>query len=62
MIRIWQDQQISFGEPFDSIIQEGIDKLDEYREMIQRVPAYKIAMSECDNQSMPFSTEQLDEI
>lgn len=46
MVRIWQEQQRTFEEPFSTVIQKGIDKLDAYREIVQLVPAYTISMSE----------------
>jgi len=45
MVTIWQGLQESWGEPFSSIIQDGIDKLNAYHHRIELVPAYTISMS-----------------
>jgi hypothetical protein len=44
MVTIWKEQQQSWGNPISNIIQEGIDKLDEYHDRLEPVPAYTIAM------------------
>lgn len=45
MVTIWKGLQESWGEPFSSIIQDGIDKLNAYHDRIGLVPAYTISMS-----------------
>lgn len=45
MVTIWKGHQESWGEPFSSIIQDGLDKLNAYHDRIDLVPAYTISMS-----------------
>lgn len=43
MIRVWRRQQAEHPET-SQIIQKGLDKLSEYRERMDLVPAYVLAM------------------
>ncbi|KAF8151682.1 hypothetical protein B0H34DRAFT_664757, partial [Crassisporium funariophilum] len=45
MVSIWKELQETWGEPFSTIIQAGIDKLNAYHDRIDLVPAYTISMS-----------------
>ncbi|KAJ6612485.1 hypothetical protein B0H10DRAFT_1682499, partial [Mycena sp. CBHHK59/15] len=43
MIKAWEKQQVSQPETAH-IVQEGIDKLESYRDRVQDVPAYILSM------------------
>jgi hypothetical protein len=45
MIKAWEKQQLSYPETAH-IVQEGIYKLESYRERVQDVPAYILSMRE----------------
>ncbi|KAJ6624133.1 hypothetical protein B0H10DRAFT_1785047, partial [Mycena sp. CBHHK59/15] len=45
MIKAWEKQQVSHPETVH-IVQEGIDKLESYRDRVQDVPAYILLMRE----------------
>ncbi|KAJ7021762.1 hypothetical protein B0H16DRAFT_1330400, partial [Mycena metata] len=45
MIKAWEKQQVSHPETAH-VVQEGIDKLESYRDRVQDVPAYILSMRE----------------
>ena len=45
MIKAWERQQVSHPETAH-VVQEGIDKLESYRDRVQDVPAYILSMRE----------------
>lgn len=47
MIKAWEKQQLSYPETAH-IVQEGIHKLESYRERVQDVPAYILSMRKFD--------------
>lgn len=51
MMEVWKDLQDSWGPAVANIIQQGLDKLDIYRERTTLVPVYTIAMSESSDTS-----------
>ncbi|KAJ7936280.1 hypothetical protein B0H13DRAFT_1589692, partial [Mycena leptocephala] len=45
MIKAWEKQQVTHPETAD-IVQQGIDKLESYRDRVEDVPAYILSMRE----------------
>jgi hypothetical protein len=45
MITAWEKQQLMYPETAH-VVQQGIDKLESYRERVQDVPAYILSMRE----------------
>jgi hypothetical protein len=43
MKKVWEEHQHEHPETFD-IVQEGLDKLEDYRDRADNVPAYTLAM------------------
>jgi len=46
MRRVWKNHQFDHPETYD-IVQKGLDKLEEYRDYADDVPAYILAMCMC---------------
>jgi hypothetical protein len=44
MKNVWMDHQVKHPESAD-IVQDGLDKLDDYHDRMDDVPAYVLAMS-----------------